>query len=519
MSAAKTTPPFPMAVPRDQDVFAAIDEFIGALGSNAVATDSEDIAGFVAGITLPPGRLTCIAAIVSPSSAEQVQAVVIIANRHRIPLWPSTGDRNHGHGLLAPCAPGSVIMDLRRMNRVLEIDEECAYAVVEPGVSFFDLYEHLRAGGYSLMMPVPELACGSVINHVLEGGSSPQPCGLEAVMANGGLVRTGMGALSASKAWHTYRLSPGPASDNLFLQTDLGIVTRMGVWLRPRPERYLSCTVRCRHDHDLALLVDTIRPFLLDGTISNHPVLFNLVSTAARIAARDEWYLQDGVIPEAELERIADETGIGRWNLRFALYGRHGVVEAQLAEVAVAFGKIAQSCLTYREYDGNAPEEDIHSGDKSQAGIPDTEVCQMSQWAGGATADYVTLSSVARLNSAEVVAQSELLRAGVEQHGFDHHGMLILSPRSVVHVICMPFDRTDTAQMEAAYSACDAMLALATMAGYGTHCPHGRYQDRIATQFAFNDEGLQGLYSLIKDAVDPNGILPSGKVDVSPAIG
>lgn len=506
MSDSTPTPSTPGADMDTQDLYTAVDELIGALGSGAVTADSEDIAGYAGCNTLASEYISNIAAIVAPSSAEQVQAIVAIANRHGIPLWQYTGDNHHDHGRAAPCLRGSVIVDLRRMNRVLEIDEECAYAVIEPGVSFFDLYEHLRAGGHALMMPVPELHIGGVIDYVLAGGHALQPCGMEAVLANGSLVRTGMGALLTSRTWHTCAQGLGPNLDGLFVQSDLGIVTRMGVWLKPRPERYLSCNVTCRHDHDLPRLVDTIRPFLLDGTISNHPVLSNLVSTAARIAGRKEWYPRNGVIPETELERIADETGIGRWNLRFALYGRHEVVEAQLGTLAKAFDHIAQSRFSYREYDGAAPEQAICAGDKSQAGIPEADLGQITQWSGGTSGDFVTMSSVARLDATDVQAHYRLLRGGVEHHGFDHHGMIVLFPRSVLHICCMPYDRTLPALAEAAHRACDAVLEQAAAAGYG---PQGRLRDRAAL-FGYNGHALRRLQTLIKDAVDPNGILSAG---------
>ncbi|GGX95604.1 FAD-binding protein [Massilia dura] len=487
----------------------AVDEFVNVLGSGAVATDSEDIAARVGVHAIPTDRLRYIAALIAPSSVAQVQAVVSIANRYRVPLWLYTGHRHHGQGASVPRVPGFVIVDLRRMNRVLEINEKCAYAVVEPGVSFFDLYEHLRAGGHELMMPVPDLACDSVVDYVLDGGHALQSCGMEMVLANGSLVRTGMGALSTSRAWHTCGQGLGLTLDGLLLQSDLGIVTRMGVWLKPRPERYLSCNIVCRHDRDLQSLVDMIRPFLMDGTISNHPVLSNLVGTAARIAGRQEWYPSTGVIPEETLERIADETGLGRWNLRFALYGRHDVVEAQLATLAAAFGGIAQAVFSYREYDGNAPEEAILAADKSQAGIPEPGADQIARWAGSTTGDYLTLSSVARLDATDVEAHYRLVRAGLEQHGFDHQCMFVLSSRSALQICCISFDRTVSAQVRAAHAAFDAVLAQAAEAGFGPHGPHTHPEDGAVAHFSFNDHALQRMQRSIKELIDPNGILAS----------
>lgn len=394
-----------------------------------------------------------------------------------------------------------MLVDLRRMNRVLEINEESAYAVVEPGVNFFDLYEHLRAGGHPLMMPVTELAFGSMVDHVLESGCVLAPCGVEVVLADGSLVRTVMGGLPDNRSWHACGQIPAPAVDGLFLQSGFGIVTRMGVWLRPRPERYLSCNVSCRHDRDLEALIDTIRPFLLDGTITNHPVLSNLISNAARVAGRREWYAGDGVIPEAELERIADETGIGRWNLRFALHGRPGIVQAQLAALAAAFGGIPQSRFGYRVYDGDAPEQAIHADDRSQAGIPEADLDHAVRWGDGAASDYISVSLAARLNAGEVVAQYRLLRSGLERHGFDHHGTLILGARGVFHVCRLPFDGQDDAQVQAAYGAREEVLTQLATAGH-----------RPAVSSERKDHVLQRLHRSIRDAVDPNGIL-------TPAIG
>ncbi len=39
---------------------------------------------------------------------------------------------------------GSIVLDLHRMNKIIEVNEKLAYAVVEPGVTFADLYDSLR---------------------------------------------------------------------------------------------------------------------------------------------------------------------------------------------------------------------------------------------------------------------------------------------------------------------------------------------------------------------------------------
>src|ERR671932_54361 len=98
--------------------------------------------------TLPPGVSDSdferaiedftASAVLMPTTVEEIQAVVRIANERRVPLWTHGTGRNNGYGGPAPRVRGSVIVSLRNMNRVLEINEELGYAVVEPGVRWFD---------------------------------------------------------------------------------------------------------------------------------------------------------------------------------------------------------------------------------------------------------------------------------------------------------------------------------------------------------------------------------------------
>ncbi|NJL24240.1 MAG: FAD-dependent oxidoreductase [Calothrix sp. SM1_5_4] len=70
-------------------------------------------------------------------------ALVRIAARYGLPLHPVSRGRNWGYG--DACAPTDhqVIVDLSRMNRILEFDAELGYARIEAGVSQGDLYNYL----------------------------------------------------------------------------------------------------------------------------------------------------------------------------------------------------------------------------------------------------------------------------------------------------------------------------------------------------------------------------------------
>mgnify|MGYP000397811900 CR=1 FL=1 len=65
-------------------------------------------------------------AAVAPQNVEDVQKILAVARRYRIPLWTVSTGRNYGYGGAAPRKAGCVVLDLKRMNRVIEVNEKHA---------------------------------------------------------------------------------------------------------------------------------------------------------------------------------------------------------------------------------------------------------------------------------------------------------------------------------------------------------------------------------------------------------
>jgi 4-cresol dehydrogenase (hydroxylating) len=220
---------------------AAIVDFVDVLGAHAVVTDREALLEFRDPYTYRESDEFDASAMVMPTCTDEVQAVVRVAAQHGIPLWTFSQGRNNTYGGPAPRLRGAVLVNLRTMNRILEFDEELAYAVVEPGVRWFDIYDACVAHGGSLWPSIPDLGWGSVVGNSLDYGVGYMPhgdhashiCGMEVVLADGTLLRTGFGAVEGGPAWHVYPHSFGPSVEGLFKQSGLGIVTRVGVWLQP----------------------------------------------------------------------------------------------------------------------------------------------------------------------------------------------------------------------------------------------------------------------------------------------
>jgi 4-cresol dehydrogenase (hydroxylating) len=464
-------------------------------------------------------------AVLMPETVEEIQEIVRIANRRGVHLWTHGQGRNNGYGGPAPRLKGSVIVSLRRMNRVLEINEECAYAVVEPGVRWFDLYEAIQAGGHRLMLSVADVGWGSVVGNTLDHGVTYMPygvdmgmqCGMEVVLPNGELMRTGMGAMPGNRAWHVYKRGLGPTPDQLFMQSNFGIVTRMGVWLMPYPEVYMPLWLRVWKDDDLGPVVDTLRTLMLDGTIRMVPQIMNTVLYGSVVTERQRWWQGEGPIPEDMLDKMARELEIGRWLMRFALYGDEAVVDHRFEKIKRAFGRIPGAEVWGAKH---APE-DIPSlenpVERVQGGVPNMDLNAMTAWYGGEEGGHIGFSPAAPLTGHDAIALRNLLRGMIEEAGLDYiAAMLAVNARSFVHITLIIFDTKNEPQARAAYDVARRLVRDAAALGYGEYRAHVDFMDLAAQQYSFGDHAYVRFCETIKDALDPNGILSPGKQGIWP---
>jgi 4-cresol dehydrogenase (hydroxylating) len=512
----------------EESLSAALDDFAAALGTAAVVRSDAEVREFRDPFWPANDDTYAPSAVVLPTTVEQVQDVVRIANRHRVPLWTHGQGRNNGYGGPAPRVGGSVVVSLRNMNRVLEINEELAYAVVEPGVRWFDLYDALQAGGHELMLSIPDLGWGSVVGNSLDNGVSylpygrdfMAPCGMEVVLADGEVLRTGMGAMEGNKSWHLYKRGLGPVLDPLFIQSNYGIVTRMGVWLLRRPETYMALLLRLWNQDDIGPAIDIIRELQLDGVMQGVPTIGNGLGIASQLTPRSAWYEGADPIPDDVQERIGRELGVGRWAMRFGLWGDADMVELRLAKIRKAFARIPGAEVLATPYSGeDIAQAKVAPQDKVLAGIPNLDINTMTGWYGGEEGGHIGFSPVLPLTSESFLEVHNLLRGIVEDEArLDYiAGSLVINERSIVTVAMIIFDTKDEAQTRRAYEVVRKLATEAGKRGYGEYRAHLDFMDLASDQYTFNDHAYRRFCERIKDAVDPNGILSPGRHGIWPS--
>ncbi|QCP49949.1 FAD-binding oxidoreductase [Trinickia violacea] len=460
-------------------------------------------------------------AAVLPASVDEIREILRIANAYRLPLWTVSTGRNFAYGGAAPRLAGSVVLDLKRMNRILEVDETLAFALVEPGVTYFDLYAYLREHGLRLWVDAPAAGWGSIVGNTLERGFGYTPygdhaamqCGMEVVLANGDVLRTGMGGIDPGTSWQVYRPGFGPSYDAMFMQSNFGIVTKLGIWLMPQPSAYLLGEIQCRDEADLEAIVETLRPLRLDETIRHHAVIEGGIRRAASVSPRSQWYDGAGAMPESAVAAMLDKLGVGRWNLHFALYGAPELLDVRYAMVQRAFARIRGARITAAKYAGDA--EPGGGANRNLAGIPSMSAFRMLDWRGGAGA-HVDFSPICPFTGRDAMRQYTLAKARMAEYGFDYYGGFTAGERHLHHIAAVIFDRNDARQTDAAGDALRSLMSDAHAAGYGEYRAHLAYMDFAAAQYGFNGGALLRLSETIKDALDPEGILSPGKQGIWP---
>ncbi len=283
-----------------------------------------------------------VLAILRPADRAQVQICVRIAHEHHVPLHVISGGRNWGYGSRAP-ARAAAILDLGRLDRIVDFDERLAYVTVEPGVTFGQLASFLRecrARVFASVTGGP--AAGSVVANALERGDGSGPrgdrfahvCGLEVVLPTGECVHTGFARFAGNSSAPISRWGVGASLDGLFSQSGLGIVTRMTVWLTPYPAHFQLAAFTIDDELQLPAIVDALRCLRLSGVATTTVPLWNDIKALA-LVTRYPWEEAGGVTPlppqlRATLRQTAN---LGRWNGTVSLYGASRAHGAALRDV------------------------------------------------------------------------------------------------------------------------------------------------------------------------------------------
>jgi hypothetical protein len=213
------------------------------VGKGNVLDDEASLAAYSSDQSAVEARRPDMVAFVE--TVEQIQEIVTLANETLTPVTPySSGLNLHGACI---ADQGGVIIDMSRMNRILALNEDNWYVIVEPGVTYAQLQDELAQKGYRIMVPFGTPPGRSVLTSYLERDpvmAAPSfehgnflIMDTELVLPNGAIFKTGNWTSGGDPG-----APAGPIRNSLFrmftaAQGTLGIMTKMVLQVEPIPER------------------------------------------------------------------------------------------------------------------------------------------------------------------------------------------------------------------------------------------------------------------------------------------
>ncbi|MHA1405649.1 MAG: FAD-binding oxidoreductase [Candidatus Helarchaeota archaeon] len=221
-----------------------LDEIIMIVGPDYVATDVETLYAYSMDTSPEKGHLAEM--VVRPRTTEEVAEIVKAANQTKTPIWP----RGAATSLVmmgVPLSPGGILLDLTRMNEILEIDEDSMSVTAEAGITWSKLESELNKRGWYTGFVGPGPGRSSTIGGAVSvasvmygsakyGSACDILLGLEVVIPTGEIIRTGSSALK--RAFRHCRYGIGPDSSGIFCGDNgiFGIKTQVSFKLYPAPE-------------------------------------------------------------------------------------------------------------------------------------------------------------------------------------------------------------------------------------------------------------------------------------------
>lgn len=486
------------------------------LHDDAVDTSEDTVAKYSR--NLLPGGDRHPAGVVYPSSTAEVQTLVRLANEYRAPLYAISTGENRGLGLKSPIQLRSVIVDVgKRMNRILEIDETLCYADIEPGVTYQQMYDELGRRGHKLMMDTtsgpPD---GGIVGNTLDKGAGYTPyfdhfgmsCGLEVVLGDGRILRTADGALAGAKTWHIAKYGYGPFLDGLFLQSNFGIVTRMGVWLMPRPPVIRSFFFLFSDDDDFAEIIDLVRPLKLNNVIPSLLKVTNDLYGLGTVATYP--FDQTGgrtPLPDSVRRELQRQHGVGSWCVSGAFYGASDeAIQPQLERVKAHFTRSGKARYVSHEEAEQSPIHKIHID--TFTGRPTRSELGLLNWRpGGGNCWFLPAMPML---GAIANQQQALSRRVLAEHKLEYIAEYVCGPRMARALHVIVFNRQDPVECQRVIDCYRALMKAYADMGYPiSRAPLDFQEEAMARLEAFLD-----VCRDIKHVLDPNGVLSPGRYGI-----
>lgn len=416
--------------------------------------------------------------VVRPVTTEEVVRIVTLAGKHKIPIVP----RGVGSGLEGACVPvhGGIVLYMRNMDKIIEVDTKSLCAIVEPGVIHANLNARLAEENF-FFAPDPASTDFCTIGGMIGTNASGMTClkygdtrhsvlGLEVVLPDGTVINTGSKVVKSDRGYDLTALVVGA-------EGTLGVVTRAILKVIPRSKDRATVAA---YFNELEKIGDAIVAIFSSGII---PAACELMDRSAIKAVNN--YKPELALPDVDAILI------------FNLEGSEATVTEEVKIVADSCrqaGAEVKIAATREEADA------LWMGRRSIGSA--VYRLDLNKAAPNIAGDYgVPIKHIPEMLRAVRKISAE---TGITIASYGHVGDGNLHNRMSVNVL-------DEDELKKAEKAGDAIYEAALKLGGTTTPEHGIGASKI--ELVKRESGSSySLMLAIKKLIDPNNIMNPGKL-------
>jgi 4-cresol dehydrogenase (hydroxylating) len=530
------------------------------VGTDYIFTTSQQVAKYNLG-TFPHKNNNKI--VIKPASTAQVQQIVKTVQQYNLSNEDSkfsistvSSGKNWGYSAQEPSFDNAILMKLSRIKQLDNYDNKQGTITLTPGVTQQDLYDYLQQQGGKFWMDATGSSpqC-SIIGNTLERGFGHTEygdhfnhvCNFEVIMADGSIINTGFKQFSKNGvvpvAADCYKWGIGPYIDGLFTQSNFGIVTKMTLWLMPKPEHFEAFFISIKDESKIADLIDALQPLKLNGTIKSSAHIGNDHKAIQALSFYPwEKTKNQTPLPESLKNTLKKKFMINAWSVSGAFYGTKAevrvwkkILKKAVKDVTNDVKFIDQSTLSlaiklksilsfFTGIDFNTNIPLLEKIFRLKQGIPTNHFIPSTYWRKKTPPDTIDgldptqdnvgllwLAPIAPIDGQHVKRMVEIINAIQIKYSYEPGlSITLLTERTLDCVVSLVYDRDIQGEDLKALACHDEMFETLTNEGYFPY----RLSSHAHKAFSKIDSSLSPVLRSLKQHMDPESTLSPQKYNI-----
>ncbi len=526
------------------DLKTLIDEFVNVIGREYVIEDG----AYIHQAELTNYKTTqSVALVLMPGNTEELRQCILIAKKYKKPVYTVSRGKNWGYGSRVPVTNNNILVELKRLNRIVDFDEKHAYITVEPGVTFDQVFNFLRERDSELIISTTGSSReSSMLGNALERGIGTglyaerfsNVCGLEVLLPNGDIIATGFERYGNFKTGKLFRWGLGPTLDGLFSQSNMGIVTKMTLWLMKAPPHLSLIFYKINDTLKLKLAIDALQEMAMEGLVRPTITLYNDIRIITSLIQypfkqyNPETTDADELMKQIRQSIPALGQMAGDWNGEISIRSeneehaaiQYKIIQERLKSYAEDFTIIhttKQDIMQSFQEQYNAKEKNLVQPTlksfliKKYTGMPDDAAIRQTYWRKRSTmpADLnpdrdkcgiIWICPIVPFSGDDVLIAVSIIKETVKKYAFEPAVSLQCTTERCINIIAsFCWDREFSGEDEMAEKCYFETTRLLSEKGYFSY----RGNTLAMSKYAVDNNAYDRFVESLKRAIDPDGIL------------